>query len=276
MPMNRYHFNQKSHYEKEWDKMCKKENKFLERRKDKKEGKLNLLLAQKVPDKLQSTLDKAFEKAFSLIFEKGTGVIEKTYKKEEIEKEYKIRVYADEIHRNLKSLQAFSKEADKSGGRNLTLSGISGVGMGILGIGIPDIPIFTGMLLKCIYEIAINYGYDYHSEEEKYFILLLIEGAVSYGEHLEQVDKKVDAYIRERKIPEGYISAEQVVNTSSMLSKELLYMKFLQGIPLVGVVGGAYDAVYMKQISEYAKLKYKKRFLIDYNELRDSGGYKEK
>ena len=46
------------------------------------------------------------------------------------------------------------------------------------------------------------------------------------------------------------------------LSKELLYMKFLQGLPVVGAVGGIYDAVYMKRITEYANLKYKKRFLM--------------
>ena len=38
-------------------------------------------------------------------------------------------------------------------------------------------------------------------------------------------------------------------------------MKFLQGFPVVGAVGGAYDVIYMKQITEYAKLKYKRRFL---------------
>ena len=49
--------------------------------------------------------------------------------------------------------------------------------------------------------------------------------------------------------------------TSSLLSKELLYMKFLQGIPIAGAVGGIYDAVYMKRVTEYANLKYKRRFL---------------
>ena len=38
-------------------------------------------------------------------------------------------------------------------------------------------------------------------------------------------------------------------------------MKFLQGIPVVGAVGGAYDVVYLKQITEYANLKYERRFL---------------
>lgn len=261
-------FNRKSPLQKEWDTLCKKEQAFLGRRRKKKETALNQLLAEKVPEKLQHTLDLAFEKAFSLVFEKGTGVIEKTYNKDAMEKEFRVNLYADEVYGSRKSLRAFSKKAGKAGGVNLTLSGVSGVGMGILGIGLPDIPVFTGMILKCIYETAVNYGFDYHSESERYFVLLLIEGAVSYGEHLEEIDGKIEAYMIDQRLPDGYVPAKQVADTSSMLSKELLYMKFLQGIPIIGAVGGAYDVVYMKQISEYAKLKYQKRFLVNYKGVR--------
>ena len=38
--------------------------------------------------------------------------------------------------------------------------------MGVLGIGLPDIPVFTGMILKNIYETALQYGYSYESREE--------------------------------------------------------------------------------------------------------------
>ena len=38
-------------------------------------------------------------------------------------------------------------------------------------------------------------------------------------------------------------------------------MKFLQGIPIVGAAGGAYDAVYMQKIVKYAEMKYRRRFL---------------
>ena len=40
-----------------------------------------------------------------------------------------------------------------------------------------------------------------------------------------------------------------------------LYLKFVQGIPVVGVVGGLSDMVYQKKISDYAAIKYKRRFL---------------
>lgn len=264
-------FSRKTRHQKEMDALCKKEQNFSDRHVSKQESALNCLLAKKVPPKLQQTLDLAFEKAFALVFEKGTGVIEKTYKKDEIEKEYQINQYADEIYQSRKSLKKFSKKAGQKSSANFVLSGIAGIGMGAIGIGIPDIPIFTGMLLKCIYEIALNFGYEYGSEKEKYFILLVIEGAVSYGGHFEEINRKVDKFIGSERLPGDYQQTEQIKYTSGMLSKELLYMKFLQGLPIVGVVGGAYDAVYMKQISEYARLKYHKRFLIRTMQGNNSG-----
>ena len=66
---------------KEWLKLVKEERAYLKKRMDKKDSKLNQLLEKKVPEKLQGTLDAAFSKAFFVVFEKGTGVIEKTFKK---------------------------------------------------------------------------------------------------------------------------------------------------------------------------------------------------
>lgn len=255
-------WKRKTPFQKEWDTLCKREQAFLERRRLKKESALNQMLAEKVPEKLQHTLDAAFEKAFLLIFEKGTGIIEKTYSKDALKNKYKVNEYAEEIYQNRKSLRVFSKNANKAAIKNQVLSGATGVGMGIFGIGLPDIPVFTGMILKCIYEIALHYGFDYNSETEKYFILLLIEGAVSYGDHLIGIDHKLEDFLLEPRLPEHYLPEEQIAKTSGMLSKELLYMKFLQGIPVVGVLGGAYDIVYMQQICEYTKIKYQKRFLL--------------
>ena len=50
--------------------------------------------------------------------------------------------------------------------------------------------------------------------------------------------------------------------TAQKLADELLYMKFIQGIPLIGVAGGVMDCVYLKRITDYAGLKYRRRFLI--------------
>lgn len=251
----------KTAYQKEWEKFVKKESKYLEKQFTKKESFLNQKLEEKVPEKLQETLDAAFAKAFHLVFEKGTGVIEKTYRKEEIEKQYQINEFTNQIRQDKKSLRTFSKGAKGSGTKNLIMSGAAGIGMGVLGVGIPDIPIFTGMILKSIYEIAMHYGYSYETEEEQYFILLLIQGAVSHGQEMLVIDKKINQYINSSIWMQEKTKEEMIQETASYLSKELLYMKFLQGIPVVGAVGGAYDVVYLKQITEYANLKYERRFL---------------
>lgn len=254
-------FERKTPYQKEWEKFSKKEQKYLEKQMTKKESFLNQKLEEKVPDKLQETLDIAFAKAFHLVFEKGTGVIEKTYRKEEIEKNYKINEFTNQVKQDKKSLRAFSQNAKGSGRKNLVMSGAAGIGMGLLGVGIPDIPVFTGMILKSIYEIAMHYGYSYETKEEQYFILLLIRGAVSYGEEMLAIDKKINHFIDSSVWEEEESKEEMIQKTASYLSKELLYMKFLQGIPIVGAVGGAYDVAYLKQITEYANLKYERRFL---------------
>ena len=254
-------FQKKTPYQKEWDKYIKKEARYLEKQLTKKESVLNQKLEEKVPEKLQGTLDTAFAKAFHLIYEKGTGIIEKTYRKDDIKKNYLINELTNELKQDRKSLRTFSKNAKGSGTKNLVMSGAAGIGMGILGVGIPDIPVFTGMMLKSIYEIAMHYGYSYETEEEQYFILLLIQGAVTHGEEMLAVDSKINQYIASSIWVQEESKEEMIQKTASYLSKELLYMKFLQGIPVVGAVGGAYDVIYLKQITEYANLKYERRFL---------------
>ena len=261
-------FERKTPLEKEWETLRKKEARFFKSRLNKKDSVLNQALEDKVPATLQGKLDVAFAKAFLLVFEKGTDIIEKTYKKEELEQQFQINQFADQVKQNRKSIRTFSKKAGSAGAKNLALSGASGVGLGLLGVGLPDIPLFIGMILKDIYEIALNYGYRYDTPKEKYFILQIIRGALTYGEEVLVIDEEINHFMKTDLLPAGYDLDTQIQETSQGLSKELLYMKFLQGIPLVGAVGGAYDAVYMKRIHEYASLKYQRRFLNDYPKHR--------
>jgi len=253
--------------QKEWVKLEKQEAIYLQKQMEKTDSKLNQLLADKVPANLQETLDKAFSKAFYTVFEKGTGVIEKTYKKEEIKKDYQINEYIAEVKETRKSLKAFSKKASGAGTVNLLISGASGIGLGVLGIGLPDIVLFTGLMLKSVYEIALNYGFDYQEEEEKQFILMLIQGALSHGKELQRINGEVNAYIDNGVYVEAESIDDSIARAAGCLSKELLYMKFLQGIPIVGAAGGAYDAIYMKKIVKYAELKYQRRFLRNRGKL---------
>lgn len=246
----------------EWEKVCRKEERWIEKRMTRKEPLLEKRLENLVPASLKETLDGAFCKAFRLIFDKGGGVVEKTLQKEKRQQDFLINQYANEIRQSRRSLRAFSKKAASSGRKNLFISGASGVGMGVLGIGIPDVPVFIGMALKAIYETALDYGFTYESEEERYFILLLISGAMSHGTDLLELSRRADEYMESVSLPEHYSRSEQIRQTAAVLSEELLLMKFIQGIPLVGATGGVFDAVWMKQITEYAELKYRKRFLM--------------
>ena len=121
---------------------------------------------------------------------------------------------------------------------------------------------FTGLMLKGMYEIALNYGFAYEDEEEKKFVLLLIRGALSYGKELQSINEELNFYMDYGAFAKARTMEHSIQAAASCLSGELLYMKFLQGIPVVGAIGGAYDAIYMKQIMEYAELKYRRRFYL--------------
>lgn len=255
-----------SAWEKEWNQVLKKEMRFLKAGSRKKESFLGEKLKTVVPDGLRRSLDTAFFKAFTLIFEKGTTLIEKTCRKEERERVCLINQFAVGLKADRKSLSAFRRAAGKAGSKNLLISGVEGIGLGILGIGLGDIPLFTGMILKSLYEMAISYGYTYDKEPEQIFLLRLIEVSLTGGEELAEGTKELETFMRTGCFEGRQAPADldtQIGRTAKKLSGELLYMKFLQGIPIAGVVGGLYDAVYLQKIQQYAGIQYQKRFLME-------------
>ena len=256
-------FNKKTPLQKELEKVQEKEKTFLLKHFKKTNNALDEKLMQKIPVKLKNTLNTAFIKAFTAIFENGTNIIEKTFKRQKLEQDFLVNKSVFEIKQSSKTLRSFSKKAKNTGNKNLAISGTIGVGMGALGIGLPDIPIFTGMILKNIYEISLNYGYKFDTEEEKYFILMLIQGALSHGEQLYSTNQKLNDFIKFSQLPPEYNQKQQIEKTAELLSTELICIKFLQGIPLIGVVGGAYNAVYMQKTTSFAAIKYKYRFIFD-------------
>lgn len=234
----------------------------MRRREEKTSSALQQKLEEKIPEKLEETLNTAFIKAFDLVFEKGTGLIEKTYNKDQQKTDYQVREYAAGLKESRKTVKAFGRQSQGTRMKNLMISGVEGVGLGLLGIGLPDIPLFTAVILKSVYEIALSYGFEYESEKEQWFILKMIETALKKGEELERNNSLLNAWIDQNGIGETVKGRkEQSKETAAALAEALLYMKFLQGIPVVGIAGGAADTVYLKKITDYAELKYKRRFL---------------
>lgn len=229
--------------------------------------KINPLLEKvqdKIPKNLKTTLDKAFFKAFELIFNKGIGVIEKTYSKDNILVDYDINNQAINKKLSKKHLRDMDKTSLDSSRFNSAFSAVEGSVLGLLGIGLPDIPVFLGLIIKAVNEISLSYGFSYEKEEEKVYLLLLIQTALSKGAKQRELSLRADQIAEQ--IAAGTALEinvkEEMKAASSCFSEVLLTAKFIQGTPIIGVVGGIVNHSYINRITKYSRIKYKKRYLL--------------
>ncbi|MEG0924454.1 MAG: EcsC family protein [Anaerovoracaceae bacterium] len=234
--------------------LSKKERAFLE--KEKTEIALKAVIYEKVPEKLIGTLEYAFIKAFKLVFVQGTGLIEKTFKKEDIGLEFGANDYIIDRKDTRKNLKRMDKLSKKSNLLNNTITTASGFGMGLMGMGIPDIPVLVTTLLKGIYQIALSYGFSYEEEDEKIYILKLIKVALDSSD-----DRYAESEAMDTMDFQDTTLEDEINKTAKVLSDELLVEKFVQGLPIVGVIGGFVNFSVYKKVSKLAEIKYKKRYL---------------
>jgi hypothetical protein len=54
---------------------------------------------------------------------------------------------------------------------------------------------------------------------------------------------------------------EQLRKTASAFAVDMLLLKFIQGMPVVGFLGGAANPVYYNKVMKYVQIKYQKRYL---------------
>ena len=227
---------------------------------EKKIDSLMNKVENKIPDDLKSKLEAAFYKAFGIVFEKGTGVIDKTYDRKTMNMDF--RAYRSIIDKDSEALIHLRRKLDRSLKKDIALTAAEGTGLGILGIGLPDIPIFIGVILRSIHKIASTYGFDCSDENEKCYILKLITGAMSRGEGRERTDRQIKRmeYLIDNNIFEGDLDRE-MKRTAGVLANELLTYKFVQGLTFVGVIGGYTNVKVFRRIVTYAHLKYERRCL---------------
>jgi len=220
-------------------------------------------LESRVPRKVYIGLESAFGKGFGLVFRKGSVLIEKTYDRQSLQKDFAIREFAVQLKGGRKELKQLRKSAASADLRNLTVTTLEGVGLGALGIGMPDIVLFLGNLLKGIYETALHYGFDYESPQEQLLILKMMETALTSGEDWCRKNSEVEEML---SAPPADISedvfSEQIRLSASAFAVDMLLLKFLQGIPVVGILGGMANPVYYRRVMKYVELKYRKRYLL--------------
>ena len=219
-------------------------------------------LEDKIPEKVYSGLESTFSKGFALVFSQGRTLIEKTYNKENLQNNHSIRDYAVQVKGGRKELKALHKSAKRSDGLNIVLTTAEGIALGALGVGMPDIVLFLGALLKGIYETAINYGFDYESRQEQYLILKMMSAALKNGAEWEAENAEVESLLTEdaTTVTEDVLKG-QMQQTASVFAMDMLLLKFVQGLPVVGIIGGAANPVYYQKVMRYVQVKYRKRYL---------------
>lgn len=260
-------FERKTALQKEWNRFLRREERLLGRYSRPAEPFWEKKLEQAVPAGLQEKLEAAFYQAFRLILENGTGIIEKTYSRERLEAEYRTREFAAFLYPERKNVAAGRKAAGKGKYAGVAASYLEGAALGVLGIGLPDIPLFLSALLRGLYTQALHFGIDYRKPEELDFLLELLILSLDRGKQMKEKDAAMNRriYRLEKNLERGSGHPggdERIRCAAGALSGALLYMKFLQGIPLAGVIGGVYDGVCMKRIMDYAGIKMERRWLL--------------
>lgn len=220
-------------------------------------------LESRIPEKVYAGLESTFCKGFGVVFDQGRVIIEKGYNKEDLQADHAIWDFAVQLKGGRKELKQMHKSAKQSDLVNLAVTTVEGIGLGALGVGMPDIVLFISTLLKGIYETALNYGFEYESRQEQILILKMMETAMSSGEVWAVKNAEVDEMLELETIDiMDDIFDAQMKATSSAFAVDMLLLKFIQGLPVVGIIGGAANPVYYHKVMKYVQLKYRKRYLL--------------
>ena len=221
-------------------------------------------LTDKIPEGTIDGLEKAFCAGFSLIFRQGRSILEKAVHKEDILRAFDARDAAVRTCATRRELKELYRAGRRANAVNCTLTAVEGVGLGMAGVGMPDIVLFLCNLLKGVYETALHYGYDYEDRYEQLIMLRMMATALSKGRDWTSGDREVDTMMSRTgaAVEDAHFDA-QLKSTASAFAMDMLLLKFVQGLPLVGVIGGAANPVYYRKVMDYVQLKYRKRYLME-------------
>lgn len=220
-------------------------------------------LEQKIPEKVYTGLETAFCTGFSLVFQHGRKLIELTYKKENLKQEHILRDQAVQTEGSRRDFKQMQKNVRNAGLKNMAATTAEGMALGALGVGMPDVVLFLATLLKGVYETALHYGFEYETPEEQYLILRMMSASLKTGRAWLREDAKVEELLQADAMgvdPE--VLKEQIKKTASAFAVDMLVLKFIQGMPVVGFLGGAANPVYYRKVMDYVQRKYRKRYLL--------------
>ncbi len=207
---------------------------------------------KRVPENLQRSLELVFRKTFEGVFLHGSGLVGKTLPEERMKLGHR---EADRLagEKPRRGLRRMAGPASRCSLGSTALATGEGLGMGLVGLGLPDIPLFVAVLLRGVRGIGMSYGFSWEEPGEDVFVLRLLQAALV-------PPQERDAAFRALGTPSGDLRGE-LERTASVLSRALLLEKFIQGVPLVGAAGGLVNNTVCRRVFRLASIQYRKRYL---------------
>ena len=124
-------------WEKEFARLERRRRAYQARHARPPESRLDRALEDKVPPKLRGALNSAFVRAFDLVFQRGTGLLERTFDAEAARQQFEIDQFAAQLKGDRSSLRVFSRRAGRTGALNLAFPGPRALSWGCWGSACP-------------------------------------------------------------------------------------------------------------------------------------------
>lgn len=249
-------------YDRQLERLRRREEQLFRRDAARRKGRVLAWAEKRVPDKLIHTMDAAFYTAFQVLFQRGTRLLGRTIPARKLLGERYLKEYAIKRAPGARSMGAFHRSAVLSGTLTTAAATAEGCALGLLGMGLPDIPILMSILLRAVYHTAVRYGFAYDTKGERSYILLVLCAALTDGPDRRTYSDRADELGRQLdqdQVP--WVDLEtQMREAARALAGAMLVPKFLQGMTIIGVVGGASNFSTSRRVTEMANLKYQRRF----------------
>lgn len=153
------------------------------------------------------------------------------------------------------------------------MTAAEGTALGLVGVGLADIPLFITALLHTVNQVGNTHGFSHHSPGEQCYVLALLSAACACAQ-APVYSARTDGigYLIDQGLPFGESVQDWTQTASRLLAQRLLPVKTVQGITLLGATGGLWSAGLLQRVADLAQVKYQKRFLYRYAADRERTG----
>lgn len=172
------------------------------------------------------------------------------------------RLDLEAIERTLGYLAAKYKAVAAAEGAATGAAGLPGLAV--------DIPALFSIALRAVSEYATYYGFDIRLQEERKFAMQVLFAATSVDvaarkmamAQLTKASLLVAKGATWKEI-EKIVLAQGIRYVGKAIGVRITKRKLSQILPVVGAVtGGAFNALYLREVTEMASMMYRERFLL--------------